>query len=392
MDGKYVFISYSTKDGNVPFEICDFLEKKGIKCWIAPRNILPGNSYASEIIKGIKNCSAFLVLTSNNTNSSEHVLNELECAVNNKKTIIPFRLENIAFTDDYMYYLSRKHWINYFDNNDNALRLLLQTLSSVSSLINEEQVKVQDKVEFKEEVKNIKDDRDIKTIDPIVAECTPMFREYFNTQKEAIVNRLSNAEIVEILENITFCVPRYFSGLLDFYFCENSENLTINLKYDLRSKNYKDFKLLFKSSNKDVTSFFIDKGIFYDMVAEEKYSLDDEVDVSTINSAEVKEIFIDSFLNSFNVKDDIDDEIKTIIQKILKDKCLISCGGYNLFNNFILECTNDDDYTCRIISDDEGKILLLEIKSLDGKNTMGIRVDEEVDNFDMPTTFGYTAK
>jgi hypothetical protein len=128
------------------------------------------------------------------------------------------------------------------------------------------------------------------------------------------------------------------------------------------------------------------------MDVKEKYDLDDEVDASTINSAEVKEKIVDPIFNSFDVKDNIDEEMETIIEKISKEKCLITCGGYNLFNNFILECTNDDDFTCRIVSDDEGKLLFLEIKSLDGENTIGIRVDEEVYNFDMPTTFGYTSK
>ncbi len=374
MDDKYVFISYSTKDGKVPFDICNFLEKKGINCWIAPRNILPGNTYAGEIMKGIRNCSAFLILTSSNTNDSEHVLNELETAVNSKKIVIPFRIENEDFTDDYMYYLSRKHWINYFDNSDKALELLLETLNPIFSLIDNESK-----------------EKEAENLTPIMVEGTHMLKKYFNNQKDAIVNKLSNNKIIEILENINFVKPRYFSGLLDVYFCENSEIISFKFKYDLRSNNYKDFKLLFKSINEDTKSFFINDGTYYDMGTKEKYRLEDEVDVSTINSSEVKGIFVDSFFNSIEFQDFIDDGIDTVIENIEEERCVISCGGYNLFNNFVFECTNDD-YSYCIVSDDEGKLLFIEIKSIDGENTICIRIDEEVSNFDMPSTFGYTLK
>ena len=37
-----VFISYSAKDKTTADGVCATLEAKGIRCWIAPRDILPG--------------------------------------------------------------------------------------------------------------------------------------------------------------------------------------------------------------------------------------------------------------------------------------------------------------------------------------------------------------
>ena len=47
---KYdVFISYSSKDSGVAFDVCAMLEAAGLTCWIAPRNVYGGKSYAREM-------------------------------------------------------------------------------------------------------------------------------------------------------------------------------------------------------------------------------------------------------------------------------------------------------------------------------------------------------
>lgn len=59
-----VYISYSTKNNEVAQMICHVLEQNEIKCWIAPRNILPGSDYRSVIEDAIRNCKFFVVILS----------------------------------------------------------------------------------------------------------------------------------------------------------------------------------------------------------------------------------------------------------------------------------------------------------------------------------------
>ncbi len=54
-----VFISHSSKDFELANAICEHLELNKVNVWIAPRDLVPGNSYPSEIINGIK--ESFLV-------------------------------------------------------------------------------------------------------------------------------------------------------------------------------------------------------------------------------------------------------------------------------------------------------------------------------------------
>ena len=106
-----IFISYSTKDKAVADDVCSALESRGIKCWIAPRNIQPGTPYARAIINGITSAKILLLVLTPDSNDSEHVINEVDNAFNSKKTIIPFVVEEVALNPELNYYLSRKQWL-----------------------------------------------------------------------------------------------------------------------------------------------------------------------------------------------------------------------------------------------------------------------------------------
>lgn len=126
-----VFISYTSKQFREASQVCEYLERHGVLCWMAPRNIDPGSNYASQIVQAIRDSSALVLLASNHTNVSGHVSNEVSLAFDCKKTIIPFKIENVQFSDEYLYYLGRKHWIDAFIDFPTALESLLHTLNTI---------------------------------------------------------------------------------------------------------------------------------------------------------------------------------------------------------------------------------------------------------------------
>lgn len=130
MGKELVFISYSSKEMEKAIKVCHFLENNGISCWIAPRNVNPGENYATQIVSAIKNCTSLVLLASRNTNISAHVSNEVSLAFDNKKTIIPFKIEAFDFTDEYLYFLGRKHWIDAHTDINLGLEKLLYTLNN----------------------------------------------------------------------------------------------------------------------------------------------------------------------------------------------------------------------------------------------------------------------
>lgn len=105
-----IFISYASVDFNRVINILKTLEEMGYNCWYAPRDITPGSPYAREIIKGIETCPIFMVVLTENSVSSDNVLNEIENAHTLHKTIIPVFLNSLTLPPEMNFYLRRLHW------------------------------------------------------------------------------------------------------------------------------------------------------------------------------------------------------------------------------------------------------------------------------------------
>ena len=109
-----IFISYAAEDKSVADTLCSHLENLGIRCWIAPRNIEPGEKYATAIIHAIENAEIVVVVFSHNSDQSAHVRTEIERAFNRGKIIIPFRIENIEPSDEIQYFVGSRQWLDAF--------------------------------------------------------------------------------------------------------------------------------------------------------------------------------------------------------------------------------------------------------------------------------------
>ena len=107
-----VFISHSAQDKSVAEEVCAALEKSGVTCWVAPRDVRPGRSFPGEITRAIQQSKVMVLIFSRHSNSSEQVLREVQLAVESHLPIIRFRIEDVTLTDDLRYYLSAPHWLD----------------------------------------------------------------------------------------------------------------------------------------------------------------------------------------------------------------------------------------------------------------------------------------
>ncbi|MBO4750944.1 MAG: toll/interleukin-1 receptor domain-containing protein [Lachnospiraceae bacterium] len=111
--GSYeVFISYSTKNKNVADAVVADFENNGIRCWYAPRDILPGQEWVSAIKEGLNSAKVFVLIFTEESNLSRQVMNEVALAFNASKTIVPFRLTEEMMNDELEYYLTRVHWLD----------------------------------------------------------------------------------------------------------------------------------------------------------------------------------------------------------------------------------------------------------------------------------------
>src|SRR4029077_17559603 len=107
-----VFISYSSKDKATADAACATLEAAGIRCWIAPRDILPGKEYAAAIVEAIDCCRAMVLVFSSSANESRQIHREVERAVDRGVAIVPLRIENITPTKSMEYFIRTIHWMD----------------------------------------------------------------------------------------------------------------------------------------------------------------------------------------------------------------------------------------------------------------------------------------
>src|SRR3954469_18477321 len=107
-----VFISHSSSNRTIANAVCAALEGAGIRCWIAPRDVMPGRSYSGEITRAIQQSRAFVLIFSEHSNNSEQVLREVQLAANSRLHIVQFRIDAVSPSDDLEYYLSGPHWLD----------------------------------------------------------------------------------------------------------------------------------------------------------------------------------------------------------------------------------------------------------------------------------------
>jgi hypothetical protein len=107
-----VFVSYASKDKIVADAVCAWLEAVGIRCWIAPRDIVAGRSYGEAIIEAIHDARVMVLVFSSNANASGHIPKEVERAVSNGVPILPFRIEDVAPGKSLDYFIGSVHWLD----------------------------------------------------------------------------------------------------------------------------------------------------------------------------------------------------------------------------------------------------------------------------------------
>jgi hypothetical protein len=107
-----VFISYTTLNKTAADAVCAGLEREKLRCWMAPRDVLPGSNYGESIVNAIESARVVVLIFSSASNLSPAVQREMERAMHFAKPIIPFRLEDVPMTKGMEFYLASCHWLD----------------------------------------------------------------------------------------------------------------------------------------------------------------------------------------------------------------------------------------------------------------------------------------
>jgi len=88
----HVFISYSHKQLDYATRLANYLKSRGFNCWFDKNDIEAGELWEREISAGVRDCAAFIVLVTPDSQNSEWVNNEVNFARQANKKIFPLLL------------------------------------------------------------------------------------------------------------------------------------------------------------------------------------------------------------------------------------------------------------------------------------------------------------
>jgi len=107
-----VFISYSSRDKRIADAVCSTLEAQRIRCWIAPRDILPGDNWGAAIVAAIADADVLVLVFTSQANLSDHVMHEVERAVAKGIPVVPLRMEAVSPSRNLELFISAAHWLD----------------------------------------------------------------------------------------------------------------------------------------------------------------------------------------------------------------------------------------------------------------------------------------
>lgn len=103
--GRHVFVSHASSDAAAGMAVVRSLEARGIRCWIAPRDVREGEPFADEIMTGIRECPVFLVVHTVRSDVSAHVMREVTQAATLRRRLMTVRVGEFSASPGMRYYL-----------------------------------------------------------------------------------------------------------------------------------------------------------------------------------------------------------------------------------------------------------------------------------------------
>jgi uncharacterized protein len=112
-----VFVSYASKDAGTANQIVSVLEARSFECWIAPRDVMPGQPYSESIAQAIDSCRLVVLVLTEAANQSPAIVNELELALNRGLPIVPYRLDRVRPSGSIEYLIGPLHSVDGSDRH-----------------------------------------------------------------------------------------------------------------------------------------------------------------------------------------------------------------------------------------------------------------------------------
>lgn len=126
-----IFVSHASLDRKVADTLCAALECRGVPCWIASRDVEPGESFQDAIANAIEGAPAMVLVFSDNCNRSQEIRKEVALAGQHSVPIIPVRIEDVLPSGGFKYELATRQWIDLFQGWEDAVDRIVGRLRAI---------------------------------------------------------------------------------------------------------------------------------------------------------------------------------------------------------------------------------------------------------------------
>lgn len=110
-----IFISYAVEpelSSQAANGIVHELERRGLRCWISPRDMDVGEDYMAQLSDRVAESKALVLVFSAEANRSRHVKREVALAFENEVLIFPFKIEDVPLDGSLKYCIGQIHWLD----------------------------------------------------------------------------------------------------------------------------------------------------------------------------------------------------------------------------------------------------------------------------------------
>jgi hypothetical protein len=125
---SHIFVSYSNLDRQITDDIVGRVEKAGLKCWVAGRDIRIGDNFQDAIVEALETASAMILVFSNQANGSSQIKNELALASEYGLWVLPVRIEDIEPKKGFKYELATRQYYDLFVDRESGMRSIIAAL------------------------------------------------------------------------------------------------------------------------------------------------------------------------------------------------------------------------------------------------------------------------
>lgn len=200
---KYdVFISYSRKDyvdnqGNVMEDspvnrIIQFLDEKNISYWVDKEGIYSGREFVEVLANAIVDSKMVIFVSSKNSNSSIYTTGEVFEAIENKRLIIPVKIDNSQYNPKFKLLLRPLDFIDY--SKVDALSDLLRAIEKEKEIIHQKEE------DEKRKRKELEEQKNLAAIKTEVKECAGEVQKLMTTRQMLLSSIYKKLRAINVVE------------------------------------------------------------------------------------------------------------------------------------------------------------------------------------------------